>query len=42
MLIDEGRVKPIIARVLPLAQVAEAHKESAGGHVRGKIVLEVQ
>ena len=41
-LIDEGKVKPIIAKVLPLAQAAEAHEESEGGHVRGKIVLEVQ
>lgn len=40
-LIDEGKVKPVIAKVLPLAQAAEAQKESAGGHVRGKIVLEV-
>ncbi len=40
-LIDEGKVKPIIAKILPLEEAAEAHKEIAEGHVRGKIVLEV-
>ena len=40
-LIDEGKVHPIIAKVYPLAQAAEAHKESETGHVRGKLVLEV-
>lgn len=40
-LIDEGKVKPVIAKVMPLEQAAEAQKESEAGHVRGKIVLEV-
>lgn len=41
-LIDEGAVKPVIAKVLPLEKAAEAQTESAGGHVRGKIVLQVR
>ncbi len=41
-LIDEGKLKPVIAKVMPLAQAAEAQKESEAGHVRGKIVLEVR
>ena len=40
-LIDEGKLKPVIAKVMPLEQAAEAQKESEEGHVRGKIVLEV-
>ncbi len=41
-LIDEGKLKPIIAEVMPLEQAAEAQRESEAGHVRGKIVLEVR
>lgn len=41
-LIDEGKVKVIISKVYPLEQVADAHRESATFHVRGKIVLEVR
>ena len=40
-LIDEGKLKPVIAKVLPLEQAAEMQKESEAGHVRGKIVLKV-
>ena len=40
-LIDEGKLKPIIAKVMPLEQAAEMQKESEAGHVRGKIVLKV-
>jgi NADPH:quinone reductase-like Zn-dependent oxidoreductase len=41
-LIDAGRVKVVISRVYPLAQVAEAHRESQTWHVQGKLVLEIQ
>lgn len=41
-LIDEGKVKVIISRVYPLEQVAEAHRESVTGHIRGKLVLEIR
>lgn len=41
-LIDEGKLKPIIAKVMPLDEAAEAQRESEAGHVRGKIVLEVR
>jgi len=40
-LIDEGKVKVFISKVYPLAQVAEAHKESETWHVRGKLILEI-
>ncbi|WP_158795499.1 NADP-dependent oxidoreductase [Pedobacter sp. L105] len=41
-LIEEGKVKAIISKVYPLEEVAEAHRESATYHVRGKLVLEVR
>jgi NADPH:quinone reductase-like Zn-dependent oxidoreductase len=40
-LIDLGKIKPIIGKVLPLEQAAEAQRLSKEGHTRGKIVLEV-
>ena len=41
-LIDEGKVKVIVSKVYPLEKVAEAHRESEAGHVRGKLVLEIR
>jgi NADPH:quinone reductase-like Zn-dependent oxidoreductase len=41
-LIDAGKVKPVISRVYPWEQAAEAHRNSETKHVRGKIVLEVR
>lgn len=41
-LIDRGLVSVEIARVLPLAQAADAHREGEKGHTRGKIVLRVR
>jgi NADPH:quinone reductase-like Zn-dependent oxidoreductase len=40
-LIDAGQVQVFINKVFPLAQVVEAHRESATWHVRGKLVLEI-
>ncbi len=40
-LIDRGKIKPIIGKVFPLEQAAEAQRLSKDGHARGKIVLEV-
>ncbi|MDB5269580.1 MAG: alcohol dehydrogenase [Hymenobacter sp.] len=41
-LIDAGRVKVLISRVYPLAQVADAHRESQTWHVQGKLVLQIR
>lgn len=41
-LINEGKVKAVVSKVYPLAQVAEAHRDSETKHVRGKIVLEIR
>lgn len=35
----EGKVKPVIARKLPMADAGDAQDEIARGHTRGKIVL---
>ena len=40
-LIDQGKMKPLIHTVLPLAEIRQAHAISQGGHARGKIVLHV-
>ncbi len=38
-LIEAGRFSLPVARTFPLEQIAEAHRESETGHVRGKLVL---
>ncbi len=38
-LIESGRFSVPVAETFPLAEVAEAHRVSEDGHVRGKIVL---
>jgi NADPH2:quinone reductase len=36
---DEGKLKPSVQRIFPLADAAEAQRLSQAGHVRGKLVL---
>ena len=38
---EEGRFTLPVAATYPLERAAEAHRESEGGHVRGKLVLTV-
>lgn len=40
-LISEGKLKPTIAKVFPLAEAAAAHELMETGHVQGKVVLQV-
>jgi NADPH:quinone reductase-like Zn-dependent oxidoreductase len=40
-LADQGRLRPILDRTLPLERAREAQDASEGGHVQGKIVLEI-
>ncbi|OGX90033.1 NADP-dependent oxidoreductase [Hymenobacter coccineus] len=41
-LIDANQVQVLVSQAYPLAQVADAHRESETWRVRGKLVLEVQ
>ena len=40
-LIEEGRVKPAVADVLPLQDARKAHELSQSGRTRGKIILSI-
>ena len=40
-MVEAGKVKPVIEQVYPLEQIAEAHRKSEAGHVRGKLVIKI-
>jgi len=40
-LVERGQLRPVIADLMPLDQVAEAHRRLEEGGVKGKIVLQV-
>ena len=40
-LIEAGKIRPVIEKVFPLDQIAEAHRVSEQGHVRGKLVVKI-
>ena len=40
-LVDAKKLKVHVSTVLPLAEARRAHQLSEGGHIRGKIVLQV-
>lgn len=40
-MLAEGRIAPVVAEVLPLAKVREAHARVEAGDVKGKLVLRV-
>jgi NADPH:quinone reductase-like Zn-dependent oxidoreductase len=40
-LVDEGKIRVFIEKEFPLKDVGEAHKLIQGGHVRGKLILNV-
>jgi NADPH:quinone reductase-like Zn-dependent oxidoreductase len=38
---DGGQIKPEVSKILPLADIHQAHEWIEGRHTRGKIVLQV-
>lgn len=40
-LIEAGKIRPVVEKVFPLEQIAEAHRLSEAGHVRGKLVISI-
>jgi NADPH:quinone reductase-like Zn-dependent oxidoreductase len=40
-LIEAGKVRPVIEKTFPLEQIADAHRLSEQGRVRGKLVLRI-
>jgi NADPH:quinone reductase-like Zn-dependent oxidoreductase len=40
-LIEAGKIRPVIEKVFALDQIADAHRLSEAGHVRGKLVVRV-
>ena len=41
-MIEAGKIRKKIEKVFPLEQIAEAHRLSEAGHVRGKLVISIQ
>jgi NADPH2:quinone reductase len=41
-LVDQGKLKPHVSRVLDLEEVAEGHRLLEAGHVTGKLVVKVK
>ena len=40
-LVDSGKIRPMVEKVLPLSEARQAHELNETGHARGKIVLKV-
>ena len=40
-LIEAGKIRPVVEKVLSLGQIADAHRLSETGHVRGKLAIKI-
>ncbi len=40
-LVDAGALRPVVDRVFPLSEIAEAHRYGETGRIRGKVVIQV-
>jgi NADPH:quinone reductase-like Zn-dependent oxidoreductase len=40
-LIEAGKVRPVVEKTFSIEQIADAHRLSEAGHVRGKLVVKV-
>ncbi len=40
-LIEAGKIQPVIQEIFPFARLADAHRLSETGHVRGKLVIQI-
>jgi NADPH:quinone reductase-like Zn-dependent oxidoreductase len=40
-LIDAGKIKPVVTKILPLTDAIDAQKQAATHHTRGKVVLRI-
>jgi NADPH:quinone reductase-like Zn-dependent oxidoreductase len=41
-LIEAGKIRPVVEKVFAMEQIAEAHRLSEAGHVRGKLVIRIR
>jgi NADPH:quinone reductase-like Zn-dependent oxidoreductase len=41
-LIEAGKVRPLVDRVYPLAEIADALQTMGEGHVQGKLVVRIE
>lgn len=41
MLIEQGKIRPVVDRVFPLTQIVDAHRYVESGNVCGKVVIEI-